>query len=77
MLKKKKRKEKFPPFKCIVRTNENTFFIDVENENEIAELKETCNKNLDDYELDIFKWDGGGAYLLQNEKPPRQIGFMR
>ena len=73
----RKRKVKFSPFKCIVRTNENTFFIDVENENEIADLKETCAKNFEDYDLEIFKWDGGGAYLLQNEKPPRQIGFMR
>ena len=77
MFGKKKRKEMFSPFKCVVRTENNTFFIDVENENEIADLKETCNQNLKDYEIDVFKWDGGGAYLLQNEKSPRQIGFMR
>ena len=75
MFGKKKRKEIFPPFKCIATADDELYFFDMPDEQTAKDFKETCESNMPNISIKIYKGDGEGAYQLHGEEPTRQIGF--
>ena len=73
--KRKKKQIPFAPFKCVVTADGETYFVDADTEDEIAEIKRACGKAAQEVDIKIYKGDNEGAYFLQNGAPKNKIGF--